>query len=74
MLEIYLLQDLVHPHKPSDEELYVERVRLVQPVKRLDLISDCQVNDFGGVIKQNAWREITSDFKTQNEEVLHKLR
>lgn len=32
------------------------------------------MNDYNGVIKVNGWREIMSDFKSQQEEVSHKLR
>ena len=40
----------------------------------MDLLDGQHVNDYNGVIKTNGWREITSDFKTQKEEVSHKLK
>ena len=52
----------------------VQRVRLVQPKSTVDLLDGSNVNDYHGVIKVNGWREIMSDFKTQKEEVIHRLR
>jgi hypothetical protein len=52
----------------------VQRVRHVQPKSTVDLLDGSNVNDYHGVIKVNGWREIMSDFKTQKEEVIHRLR
>jgi len=52
----------------------VQRVRLIQPKSTVDLLDGSNVNDYYGAIKVNGWREIMSDFKTQKEEVIYRLR
>lgn len=46
----------------------------MNPQQVVDLLDGEHINDYNGVIKVNGWREITSDFKTQREEVRFKLR
>jgi len=33
----------------------------------------CKVSDYHGIVKSVSWHEITSDFRTLDEEVKHKL-
>ncbi len=55
-------------HSPTDEELEVQRVRLVKPFINIDLMS-ATLNDYAGLIKKQSWCEISSDFRSQDEEV-----
>lgn len=50
-LEIYKLDSLLKIHSPTDEQLEVQRVRLVHPYFKTDLLS-ANVNDYGGIIKK----------------------
>ena len=72
-LECYKIDSLLKVHNPTEEELEVQRVRLVQPHCKYDLMSST-VNDYGGIIKKANWVEITSDYKSQQEEVYSRLK
>jgi hypothetical protein len=71
-LHVFTLKDLLTRLEPTEAELHVQRVKLVKPIKSLDLMR-ARVNDFHGVVKSLAWKQITSDYKTQDEEVYASL-
>ena len=62
-LEVYLITELIRNYEPTREQLEVERIRLINPMKTFQLMS-AQLNDYEGVIKSRSWSELLSDFKT----------
>ena len=72
-LHVFTLTDLFTKLEPTEAELHVQRVKLVKPIKTLDLMR-ASVNDFHGVVKSLVWRQITSDYESQDEEVYQALK
>jgi hypothetical protein len=60
---VYAIAELITKYEPTREQLEVERIRLISPIKLFKLMS-AKLHDYEGVIKSRYWSELLSDFKT----------
>jgi len=64
------MDDLTKDFKPTEEELYVTRIKLVEPKLQLDLVRDSKIHDHSfALLGYKKFNELLSDYSTQEAEM-----
>lgn len=66
--------DLTQKLNPSEDELYVMRVKLVKPVRQMDLCANLKIFDHEYLLTDKTWCSLLSDYNTEKEDYAARLK